>query len=545
MRAFLIHISPLIFGLALLAIGGCGAGPLYVQTSGTAGPLQWEAIDLQPGRKTVDGKEVDFYDFTLVVRETRGLGLTFTNVSSTLYGGGWVGSSRWTEKFEVPPYCELHLPLSSDGFKAPLWFVRLTGSDAQGQLVDVKLPVALPEPRRLSNPDEQSAAPAASAAGAQPQSSSLLASLSVDERRRLRVADNAGLNPKELGAFFLSGAERKAAPISGAMVMFDSKVPQPLRRGLRNIAGALLSVIPVNSTVSVPVDLPEPFGRERTVRLTYIGRDSRPGVCSREIFIEVVNPAALAADDDDNASRLLMHRFIFGTGWAEEERRTLATVLDHMPDPWLGDIEGLTFARGVAHPTQHDLGGDYRPGPNTITMYDRAFNVFTTRFVPSNRAALAVAHELGHAFDFVPLRRAASRYLAALVQLDAFERYRIPGRNEYRVPISEQEAWKANNKEIADAMQATQFSRSMSGSRWRFDAGTQMFKGIDENNSDDSSNVFRKAAVSDGAVRITEYAEQSWSEYFAECFSLYVVDPQLLELLRPNIYAYFAKQFPR
>jgi hypothetical protein len=216
-----------------------------------------------------------------------------------------------------------------------------------------------------------------------------------------------------------------------------------------------------------------------------------------------------------------------------------------MPERWLGDIEGLTFARDVTHPTEHELGGDYRPGPNTITMYDRAFEVFSTRFVPSNRAARAVAHEVGHAFDYVPLRRAAERYFTALLQLEAFERYRIPGTNEYRIPIGEQQAWKANRKEVADAMEATHLSRSLSGSRWHFDPATQMFKGIDENSSDDSSSMFRKAAMLDGPVRITRYAEQSWEEYFAECFSFYVVDPQLLELLRPNIYAYFTKQFPR
>src|ERR1043166_6198891 len=113
MRASLMQISQLAFAAAaILMITGCGAGPLYVQTAGTGGPLQWKAIDLQPGRKTVDGKEVDTYDFTLVVRETRGVGLTFTNVWSTIYGGGWMGGGRWNEKFEVPPYCELHLPLS-------------------------------------------------------------------------------------------------------------------------------------------------------------------------------------------------------------------------------------------------------------------------------------------------------------------------------------------------------------------------------------------------------------------------------------------------
>src|ERR1043166_2637748 len=89
MHAVLRHILRVIFAVAVIAVSGCGASPLYVQTSGTAGPLQWEAVDLASGVEIREGQEVDTYEFTLILRETRGVGLTFTNVSSTLYGGGF------------------------------------------------------------------------------------------------------------------------------------------------------------------------------------------------------------------------------------------------------------------------------------------------------------------------------------------------------------------------------------------------------------------------------------------------------------------------
>ena len=59
------------------------------------------------------------------------------------------------------------------------------------------------------------------------------------------------------------------------------------------------------------------------------------------------------------------------------------------------------------------------------------------------------------------------------------------------------------------------------------------------------ASEFRQAAAMDGPVRVTKYAETDWLEYFAECFSLYVVDPRTLEWLRPNVYQHFAKHFPR
>jgi hypothetical protein len=542
MRALILdrlHIA--IMFIALAAIAGC-ATPLYVQTAGTVGPLQWEAVDLEPGRRVVDGKEVDAYDFTLVVRETRGIGLSINNVWHTIYGGGWVGGSRWTEKFEIPPFCELHLPLSSNGFKAPLWYVRLLGTDRDGGLIDVKLPVALPaEPAAATRKMEGERGTSSQTLSEQSQDVSL-ANLSVEERRRLQVADNAGLSPKDLALFFSSGVERKVAPLSGAVVLFDSKVPQSLRRALKNIAGGFASMLPLNSTISVPIDLPAPFAEPATIRFTYIGREPQPGSCSRQILIEGVNLSGVT--EGDTSWTLETPRFVFGAGWPDGERRTVAAVLDHIPKRWLTDIAGLTFARDFSKPIDSDLGGEYKLRPHSITMYDRAFKILIAGVAPSNRAAIAVAHELGHALDFASLRRVAERHLAALVQFEAFERYRLPGSNEYRIPPGEERAWKANQKEIQEATHAMHTSRSISGSRWKFNPTTLMFEDMEGAEAEDS-NIFRKAALMDGPVRITKYSEKSWSEYFAECFSLYVVDPRLLELLRPNIHSYFAKQFPR
>ncbi|HEY2993290.1 MAG TPA: hypothetical protein VGM22_10775 [Methylomirabilota bacterium] len=55
---------------------------------------------------------------------------------------------------------------------------------------------------------------------------------------------------------------------------------------------------------------------------------------------------------------------------------------------------------------------------------------------------------------------------------------------------------------------------------------------------------FRAAAARDGAVPITDYAGTDLVEHFAEAFALYVLDPQLLEQLRPAISAYFRELLP-
>jgi hypothetical protein len=67
---------------------------------------------------------------------------------------------------------------------------------------------------------------------------------------------------------------------------------------------------------------------------------------------------------------------------------------------------------------------------------------------------------------------------------------------------------------------------------------------------------FRKAAEKDGVVPktkkgttlkrgITEQGRENYNQLFAESFMLYVNDPDLFKLIRPHLYEYFAKHFPR
>ena len=81
---------------------------------------------------------------------------------------------------------------------------------------------------------------------------------------------------------------------------------------------------------------------------------------------------------------------------------------------------------------------------------------------------------------------------------------------------------------------------------------------------DDYTVEFRKAAKKDGisadksktprvnslGVKMTlkgaetDYGNTNWKELFAESFMLFTTDPGLLQAIRPNIHAYFVKEFP-
>lgn len=523
-----LHLAAFLLGL--LAIAGC-ARPLYVQTSGIAGPLQWEAVDLEPGRRAVNGKEIDVYDFTLVVRETRGIGLTFNNVLSSIYGDGWMGGGRYKENLEVPPFCELYLPLFSTGFKAPLWYVTLRGSDEQGRPVEIKIPVALPPPplqSLASDPAKRSQYAEASPHG------SLSQALTVAERRRIQIVDDV-FDAKVFTSFFASEGTRKVASLSGATVVFDPGIEPAFQRGLRNIAGGLMSgSLHLNSTIEVPLEFPPPFGTSGIARFTYATVEPKPEACRRVVIIETLNSVPEEAPSPADFARFQRHGFHLAPGWTEKEQRALYAALRRLSDRWLSQIEGLTFNRDKEHPAK--LGGEYQSRTHTITMYDSSFTSFDVRFDSVDRTVAAIAHELGHVFDLFPLRHAAERYKSSLAELSE-------DLDEYKSASSSRPsaAHKLLETQTVAGIRNMEAARSLSGYRW-----VNRPVGFDIVEAEDAgANEFRRAAESDGPIRITKYAEKSWSEYFAECFSFYVVDPELLDALRPNIYAYFAKRFPR
>ena len=145
----------LFASLLVLVVAGCAA---YIRTEGVSGPVAWRATDLALSKRIIDGRERDVYSFALVLKETKGIGITFTRLERTYYeptihGTPVVQSGRWI----LRPNGELRVPFSSyiycpqwadichkPGVTAPLWNVILTGTDDRGQPVRLVIDVALP-----------------------------------------------------------------------------------------------------------------------------------------------------------------------------------------------------------------------------------------------------------------------------------------------------------------------------------------------------------------------------------------------------------------
>lgn len=140
----------LILGTVLTSCASLG-----VRTEGTSGPIAWHVTEL----KLEDDRGA--YSFTLVLKETQGIPLTFTYRKDTIHAVDitFLQSFDQALGLRLKPHEERRLPLSvswgclaGNCFKprnvSPRWTINLTGIDDQGNPIKAIINIALPP-----NPD--------------------------------------------------------------------------------------------------------------------------------------------------------------------------------------------------------------------------------------------------------------------------------------------------------------------------------------------------------------------------------------------------------
>ena len=151
----------ILFVLLGVVIAGCAA--VGVQTEGVSGPIAWRATDCKVQAIAGDtgviigreGREV--YACTLILQETQGTAITFTNLAYTMTATSSLApvAREQTIQWRLRPHGMLRWPLSSTyqctgaecinpGPIAPVWHILFTGTDARGQPVRVVIDLRLP-----------------------------------------------------------------------------------------------------------------------------------------------------------------------------------------------------------------------------------------------------------------------------------------------------------------------------------------------------------------------------------------------------------------
>jgi hypothetical protein len=377
------------------------------------------------------------------------------------------------------------------------------------------------------------------------KASELSDKLSDKEKQKIDVIGSLTpinpITPDQLEELFGKSGGAVLTITPPAPVKFASDIPRKLQPGLSNVCGKIWPSTgknKVNTTTTVALDLTKYGGDYSTYRYTWVQHNDKQK--TEEILIERVGTvgvthmstaerAAARKRFDDLGLRV-------EDGFNETDFESVLAAINELPESIAKKLDGVTFRRRAAPVAGQDCnvgqtkvdaaaGGQYSETGHQICLYDKGFKRVgmvhggpgrgdpgSQRSSTSDETVREVLHEVGHALDRRNIRKAAT-------------------------------AWEGSSKTAKD--DATFAGAvSLSGVRNVKPAGKTDFEQTATGGA--SENVdFRKAAKKDGPERLTEYSKTSWEEYFAEAFSFYISDPETFQRLRPNLFAYFAKTFPK
>jgi len=392
------------------------------------------------------------------------------------------------------------------------------------------------------------------------------------DRKTIQVVTTHVVVPDIAGKFATTGTKTTIPTPTGVTAEFDTSVDAALQHGLGNVAGSLSGTVDFtapplapNSTITLELDLGTKLGKG-LYRFTYHAPTGAPGSKTappQRILVEALGKATAppgtkapppakdgAPPAPDPVAEKIKKNSLSHT-YKDAELDALRGALDLIPDAQLALVSGLRFARDTVKGGDPTAAGDYDPKTHTVTIFDKAFEASETRYkgagtVTAGPAARAIVHEIGHAIDLAPLRRAGAGKDKADAAVTALpSKYPDPDDpTAYKFPKGGPE-----EKDVSAVLKAqTDAEKGLLDARSR--SGTKPIKKPDGTFTDEigtaaKGNAFREAAVKDGGKAVTKYGEQDWQEAYAEAYSLYVTSPETLRTLRPNVFAHLDSTLPK
>ncbi|HTN47558.1 MAG TPA: DUF4157 domain-containing protein [Flavipsychrobacter sp.] len=342
----------------------------------------------------------------------------------------------------------------------------------------------------------------------------------LEMEREKKPVEASLVEPAKLTGLFatdpkLAGGATESIGAPGDTVKFSSNIKTltatkgfDIQRGLTSVAGLLhgrASALPLNTSTSIELDLTAFGGSKSIFRFSYYDKTEGKAT-SEEVLVEMLSTTATASKSTMPTSSkdfgIGKRKFTLESGWAQEEYDQLVQALNMIPDSGLQNIDGIRFKRS-ADKADDAEAGHYSQDDNSITIRNKAFNNNPVRYGSYKPAVQVIVHEVGHAIDFYTVNKAWAQY-----EKDGNEK----------------------NLEKESTLSGQQWRKNDAGDFELRDTGIQ--------------TDFRKAVKKDkGSKSITGYGNTDTLENFAEAFSMYITDADLLKALRPNTYDFFRKRY--
>lgn len=268
------------------------------------------------------------------------------------------------------------------------------------------------------------------------------------------------------------------------------------------------------------------------------------------------------------------------SGFGRQEARTIIASVQQIPASTRSKINGIEFVHSSKATSADGAAGEYEPIDDEITLYTSAFTANSRKVGGQSAATYAIVHEIGHAIDLRPEYEAERETKKAKAEKKKLERIAnrvsISDSNDPMAGIMGNEKpdpakQKAKqdiaklDKKISDLSRKLGRGKSLSGEEvgkntesLKTEFGVALKKdGIkavrNAKKTNKASQAYnkanptlpQKAAVDNLSRGVSLYGNTDLMEAFAENFTYYTLDPDLLKSIRPHTYAYFAKNFPK
>jgi hypothetical protein len=257
------------------------------------------------------------------------------------------------------------------------------------------------------------------------------------------------------------------------------------------------------------------------------------------------------------------------SSFSQDKAKTIASAVELLPDPIRLKIDGVTFVQ-VASSGLGPAGqsGEYKEDEDKVRIWGDLFNSAARRVGESGHEIYAVVHELMHAIDLRPMFMPQIKRDEAMRKKKDLEEKIRKASYETTDPLGEDDdnvkAIKAGlsadiatlDKEIADLSKAMGKGKSISGTELGKNTealttgfgkalaadGVKVVKNAKKRNDERAAGTKAENTLKSG---VSDYGAVNLMEAFAENFSTYIMDEELLKAIRPKTYAFFVKAFPK
>lgn len=268
------------------------------------------------------------------------------------------------------------------------------------------------------------------------------------------------------------------------------------------------------------------------------------------------------------------------SSFANDDARAIVAAVQLLPAATRAKIDGLEFIRSSKATSDDGAAGEYDPNTDKITLFRSIFSDTSRKVGVQSSTTYGIVHEIAHAIDLRPEMEAERETKKAEEEKKKLERIAnrisigdpndpLAGLGDLDTPDPAKEKAKQDiaklDKKIADLSKKLGKGKSLSGNEIGADTeslktdfgkalkkdGVKVVTGAKKTNK--ATEVLNKANPTQPATpaidtltgNITLYGNKNLMEAFAENFTFYTLDPDLLKSTKPHTYAYFLKNFPK